>query len=105
MLDARRQLADDTAAGEATRTPFRSTPVTVRELRNHGGEVLDRVVRGEHPVVTRDGAEVAELGPLARRSPAPADLIALRRHLPKVDPDDLRRDLDAVLDAVLDAEL
>jgi prevent-host-death family protein len=34
--------------------------VTVRELRNHGGEVLDRVARGEAVVVTRDGAEVAE---------------------------------------------
>ena len=34
---------------------------TVRELRNHGGEVLDRVARGESLIVTRDGAEVAEL--------------------------------------------
>ena len=73
--------------------------VTVRELRNHGGEVLDRVVRGETLVVTRDGEEVAELRPRTRRSPSPADLIARRRHLPTVDPDLLRRDLDAVLDA------
>ena len=73
--------------------------VTVRELRNHGGEVLDRVARGEALVVTRDGAEVAELRPLARRSPTPGDLIARRRHLPEVDPDALRRDLDTVLDA------
>jgi hypothetical protein len=48
-----------------------------------------------------DSAEVAELRPLARRSPASTDLIARRRHLPKVNPDDLRRDLDAVLDAEL----
>ncbi len=75
--------------------------VTVRELRNHGGEVLDRVARGEVLVVTRDGAEVAELRPRTRRSPAPTDLIARRRHLPKVDPEALRRDLDAVLDAAL----
>ena len=75
--------------------------VTVRELRNHGGEVLDRVARGEALVVTRDGAEVAELRPRTRRSPSPADLIARRRHLPAVDPDALRRDLDAVLDAEL----
>lgn len=72
--------------------------VTVRELRNHGGEVLDRVARGEALIVTRDGAEVAELRPRTRRSPAPADLIARRRHLPQVDPDALRDDLDAVLD-------
>lgn len=75
--------------------------VTVRELRNHGGEVLDRVARGEALIVTRDGREVAELRPRARRSPAPADLVARRRHLPKVDPDALRRDLDTVLDAAL----
>ncbi|WP_091114633.1 type II toxin-antitoxin system Phd/YefM family antitoxin [Nocardioides psychrotolerans] len=76
-------------------------PVTVRELRNHGGEVLDRVARGEVLVVTRDGAEVAELRPRARRSPAAADLIARRRHLPSVDPEALRRDIDSVLDATL----
>jgi len=75
--------------------------ITVRELRNHGGEVLDRVARGEALVVTRDGAEVAELRPRTRRSPAGADLIARRRHLPQVDPEALRKDLDAVLDAGL----
>jgi prevent-host-death family protein len=75
--------------------------VTVRELRNHGGEVLDRVARGEAVVVTRDGAEVAELRPRTRRSPSAADLIARRRSLPVVDPDALRGDLDAVLDASL----
>jgi prevent-host-death family protein len=75
--------------------------VTVRELRNHGGEVLSRVERGEVLVVTRDGSEVAELRPLSRRSPSPADLIARRRHLPKVDPDALRHEIDAVLDPSL----
>jgi prevent-host-death family protein len=75
--------------------------VTVRELRNHGGEVLDRVARGEALVVTRDGSEVAELRPRIRRSPPPADLVTRRRHLPTVDPDALRRDTDAVLDAQL----
>lgn len=73
--------------------------VSVRDLRNHGGEVLDRVARGEAVVVTRDGAEVAELRPRGRRSPSAVDLIARRRSLPIVDPDALRRDLHAVLDA------
>jgi prevent-host-death family protein len=72
--------------------------VTVRELRNHGGEVLDRVARGESLVVTRDGAEVAELVPLRRRPRATAELIGSRRGLPKVDPDQLRADLDQVVD-------
>lgn len=75
--------------------------VTVRELRNHGGEVLDRIARGEVLVVTRDGAEVAELRPRAHRSPSPADLIERRRSLPLVDVERLRRDLDSLLDADL----
>ena len=73
----------------------------MRELRNHGGEVLDRVARGAAVVVTRDGAEVAELRPRSRRSPSSADLITRRRQLPPVDPDALRRNLDEVLDAEL----
>jgi prevent-host-death family protein len=75
--------------------------VTVRELRNDGGAVLDRVVRGEELVVTRDGVEVAELRPRRRPAPAPAELIERRRHLPKVEPDLLRRDIDAVLDSTV----
>lgn len=70
----------------------------MRDLRNRGGEVLTRVERGESFVVTRDGAEVAELRPLPRRAPRPAALIALFRALPPIDPDRLRRDIDTVLD-------
>jgi len=75
--------------------------VTVRELRNEGGAILDRVTRGEELIVTRDGVEVAELRPRRRPGPSPADLIERRRHLPKVDPDLLRRDIDAVLDSAI----
>jgi prevent-host-death family protein len=75
--------------------------VTVRELRNHGGRVLDRVAGGESLVVTKDGANVAELRPLARRGLSPTELVARRRALPFVDPDGLRRDLDSVLDPSL----
>jgi prevent-host-death family protein len=74
--------------------------VTVRELRNKGGEVLDRVQR-ERVVVTRDGHPIAELRPLPRKSVRPAELIARRKRLPAVDPDQLRRDIDDVLDASL----
>lgn len=75
--------------------------VTVRELRNHGGDVLERVAHGETLIVTRDGHEVAELQPIRRRSRQTSQLITSRRHLPKVDPEALRADLDAVLDADL----
>jgi prevent-host-death family protein len=76
-------------------------PVTVRDLRNRGGEVLDRVERGERLIVTRDGRAVAELRPLPRRSARPVELIERRKGLPRVDPDVLRRDIDTVIDATL----
>lgn len=72
--------------------------VSVRELRNHGGEVLDRVARGVPVLVTRDGVEVAELRPLPRRGLSAAELIARHRHLPDMDPEALRRDIDDLLD-------
>ena len=75
--------------------------VTVRELRNKGGEVLGRVERGERVIVTRDGHVIAELRPLPHPSPGPAELIERRRRLPVVDPEALRRDIDAVLDPTL----
>ncbi|MDZ4825385.1 MAG: type II toxin-antitoxin system prevent-host-death family antitoxin, partial [Actinomycetota bacterium] len=45
--------------------------VTIRELRNHGGDVIARVVAGERVTVTRAGKPVAELHPV-RRPPASA---------------------------------
>jgi prevent-host-death family protein len=75
--------------------------VSVRDLRNHGGEVLDRVALGERLIITRDGAPVAELAPIRRRSAPAAELIARRRSLPDVDPHALRRDLDEFLDPSL----
>ena len=75
--------------------------VTVRELRNSGGEVLRRVERGERIVITRDGAPVAELRPLPRSSVGPAELIRRRKTLPQVNPDHLRRDIDHLIDPSL----
>lgn len=75
--------------------------VTVRELRNSGGDVLRRVERGERVVITRDGAPVAELRPLPRSSAGPLELIRRRRNLPRVDPDALRGDIDELIDPSL----
>lgn len=75
--------------------------VTVRDLRNHGGEVLRRVERGERIVVTRDGEAVAELSPLPRPSVSPTELIRRRRNLPRVDAEKLRSDVDSVMDPSL----
>lgn len=75
--------------------------VTVRDLRNHGGAVLDDVARGSAVVVTRDGAPVAELRPLAKKGLSASELVARRRHLPPIDPDALRADVDASVDMSL----
>lgn len=75
--------------------------ISIRELRNHGGDVVDRAARGERLTITRSGKPVAELRPLSRE-PIPLDvIIARRRGLPLVDPDQLRQDIDLVLDPAL----
>ena len=74
------------------------TEVSVRDLRNHGGDVLDTVMRGESVTVTRQGKPVAELRPIAEGG-TPATLLAQRwRAIPVVDLAALRADLDGVLD-------
>lgn len=75
--------------------------VSVRDLRNHGGDVLARVQRGETLTITSDGTPVAELRPLPRRSRSAAELVARRKALPPVDATALRDDIDALLDQSL----
>ena len=75
--------------------------VTIRDLRNHGGEVVDRVAAGEAVTVTRDGRPVAELRPIRARGVAASVLLARWRHLPAVDHERLRRDVDAMIDQSL----
>ena len=75
--------------------------ITVRELRNHGGRVLDRVAGGESLTVTRDGRPIAELRPVAGRALPAATLLARWRRLPPVDPASLRADLDRTIDSSL----
>lgn len=75
--------------------------MTIRELRNHGGAVVDRVARGERLVVTRDGTPVAELHPLARRGPDASTLLERWRRVPAVDPVAFRRDVDELIDPAL----
>lgn len=72
--------------------------VSIRDLRNHGGEVVDRAMRGEQITITRAGAEVAELRAL--RPPLSAEaLLDSWRRLPPVDPAALRADIDELLDS------
>lgn len=77
------------------------TQVSIRELRNHGGDVVERAERGERLTITRDGRPVAELVGL-RRAPLRLDVLRQRwASLPAIDPVALRRDLDDVLDVEL----
>lgn len=75
--------------------------VSVRDLRNNGGRVLQRVANGEALTVTMDGHPIAELRPVAGRGLAAVTLLQRWRRLPPVDPQQLRADLDRVLNASL----
>lgn len=72
--------------------------VTIRELRNRGGEVVDRVEAGGQVIVTRDGRPVAELRPLRPRGLSSAAILERWHRLPEVDVSSLRRDIDAVVE-------
>jgi prevent-host-death family protein len=74
---------------------------TIRDLRNRGGEVIDRVRAGERVTITRDGEPVAELRPLPQRRLNAATLVERFRSLPPVDPDRLRADVDGLIDQSL----
>lgn len=58
--------------------------VSIREFRNSSAAVLDAVEAGETLVITRNGAEIAELKPLRRqRTFVPlAELLAAFRSRP-----------------------
>lgn len=75
--------------------------ISIRELRNHGGDVVDRAAKGERLTITRSGKPVAELRPLDREPVSLGVLMGRRRSLPSLDPDRLRQDLDRILDPAL----
>jgi len=73
------------------------TKVTIRELRNKGGEVVERASRGEQITITRAGRPVASLCALDTEALTGDVLLARWRHLPTVDPAGLRADIDKIL--------
>jgi prevent-host-death family protein len=77
------------------------TDVSIRELRNHGGEVVDRAARGEPITITRAGKAVAELRPVPRSALAASTLLARRRGLPALDPAAVRADMDEIVEPSL----
>jgi prevent-host-death family protein len=75
--------------------------VSIRELRNSGGEVVDRAARGETITITRSGKPVAELRGLAKTGLSAEALIERWSRLPRMDPARLRADIDALVDQSL----
>jgi prevent-host-death family protein len=75
--------------------------VTIRDLRNHGGDVVERAARGEQITITRAGKPVAELRPVPRAALSTEALLERWRGLPSVDVVALREDVDQALDSSL----
>lgn len=75
--------------------------VTIRELSNRGGRVVDRVAAGERLTITRGGRPVAELRPVCGTAVRATVLLRRWRRLPPTNAAALRADLDATLESGL----
>ncbi len=76
-----------------------SREITQRELRNDSGQILRQVQAGARFVVTRNGAPVAELHPLGRRSFIPtSEVLELFAGAEPLDAERFLADLDDVVD-------
>ena len=72
--------------------------VSVRELCNCSGRILDRVEGGESMTITRDGNPVARLSPLPTPRLSASALVDLWKDVTVIDADALREDIGDVLD-------
>jgi prevent-host-death family protein len=79
--------------------------VSVRDLRNYGGQILNRVEGGETMTITRDGSPVALLTPFPQPRLSAVALLEGWKNIPCIDADSLRRDIDQALDQTLDSNL
>ncbi len=68
--------------------------ISIRELRNNGGKIIDRISHGSILTITRSGKEVAEIHPLAVSGLSAETLVSHWRLLPEIDARDLRADID-----------
>ena len=76
----------------------RMDEVGISELRNYGGQILDRVAGGESMTITRDGTPIARLSPLPTVALSAQALVDRWRGLPRIDVDALRCDFAKILD-------
>ena len=72
--------------------------ITQRQLRNDSAAILREVHAGQRLIVTRNGTPVAELRPVAARRFVPRAVIkAAAATAPRIDAEQLRADLDALV--------
>ena len=70
--------------------------VAIEDFDDHGSDLIERVLTGEHITVTRAGEPVAELRPVIHRPLSSTELLERWARLPPIDPDALRTDIDAL---------
>lgn len=75
----------------------------MRELRNYGGQILNRVEGGETMTITRDGSPVALLTPLPLPRLGAAALLESWKNIPLLNAESVRQDTEAILNMNLDA--
>jgi len=92
----RDHFAFNARCGDERYSSEMAAEVSIRDLRNHGRAIIDRVARGERLTITRSGKTVAELNPVGRTPLTAEGLIARWRNLPAVDPRRLRDDIDGL---------
>lgn len=74
--------------------------MSTRELRNNGGEIVDRAARGEQITITRGGKPVARLSPLHPEPTADVVLERFRGQAP-IDYEAFRAEIDEVVGELL----
>ena len=80
-----------------------SRPDSRRELRNDSGATLGEAQAGQTSIVTRNGVPAAERRAVPqRRFVLRAVISETARCVPRVDADEMRADLDAVVDQSVD---
>lgn len=88
-------LKQGVARGDTRGYDWIMRTITQREFRNNAASVMDQVEAGETFHVTRNGVEVAQVGPITRRRRRTAEeLVERYRGLPRVDHAHMREEAD-----------
>lgn len=73
--------------------------ITQRELRNDDAEIIRALEGGDSFIITRNGVPVGRLIPVVRRTFVPSsELKKSAAHLPRIDYEKFRADIDAIVD-------